>query len=80
MQGYYSAGPRPQQPRGMNHRGGQGGGNAQVINMAGVAGTGAQQIQYPHHNIPGMFVQGQVSGLQHQQATYQLPVQVIVKY
>ncbi|XP_051166301.1 eukaryotic translation initiation factor 4 gamma 3-like isoform X2 [Leptopilina boulardi] len=70
-QAYYSAGPRPQQPRGMNHRGGQGGGSTQVISMGGAPSAGAQQMQYSHHNFPGMFVQSQLSNLQHQ---HQQPV------
>ena len=63
----------------MNHRGGQGGGNAQVLNMAGVAGNGAQQMQYPHPNMSAMYVQSQVSGLQHQQSVnFQIPTMQVV--
>lgn len=55
----------------MNHRGGQGGGSTQVISMGGAPSAGAQQMQYSHHNFPGMFVQSQLSNLQHQ---HQQPV------
>lgn len=53
----------------MNHRGGQGGGSTQVLSMGGAPGAGAQQMQYPHPNFSGMYVQSQLSNLQpqHQQ-------------
>ncbi|KAI4491072.1 hypothetical protein M0802_010489 [Mischocyttarus mexicanus] len=63
---YYPA-PRPQQPRNLNHRGGQGGSNNQVVGMAGVAGGGGQPVMYtasltgqpgtvfvPSHHVTGI--------------------------
>ncbi|XP_043800130.1 eukaryotic translation initiation factor 4 gamma 3-like isoform X4 [Apis laboriosa] len=46
-QGYYQ-GPRPQQPRGISHRGGQGGTGAQVVGMSGVGGGGGQPTAIYH--------------------------------
>nr|XP_012148386.1 PREDICTED: eukaryotic translation initiation factor 4 gamma 3-like isoform X3 [Megachile rotundata] len=46
-QGYYP-GPRPQQPRGISHRGGQGGAGAQVVGMSGVGGGGGQPTAIFH--------------------------------
>lgn len=39
-QGYYQTGPRPQQPRGISHRDGQGASGTPVVGMAGVGGGG----------------------------------------
>ncbi|XP_024939403.1 eukaryotic translation initiation factor 4 gamma 1 isoform X9 [Cephus cinctus] len=87
-QGYYQPGPRPQQPRGLNHR--SQGGAAQVVGMPGVGAGGAQPTaMYSHHGSiamqPGaMYLQGQVSSLHtgpHQQGVYpmnnQMPIQVV---
>ncbi|XP_014477093.1 PREDICTED: eukaryotic translation initiation factor 4 gamma 3-like isoform X2 [Dinoponera quadriceps] len=84
-QGYYP--PRPQQPRGLNHRGGQGASGTPVVGMASVGGGGGQPTAiYPHPasltvQAGTMYVQGQVPGLHtpHQQSVYpmnnQLPLQ-----
>ncbi|XP_076376961.1 eukaryotic translation initiation factor 4 gamma isoform X2 [Megalopta genalis] len=47
-QGYYPQGARPQQPRGISHRGGQGGTGAQVVGMSGVGGGGGQPTALYH--------------------------------
>ncbi|XP_076646708.1 eukaryotic translation initiation factor 4 gamma isoform X1 [Halictus rubicundus] len=47
-QGYYPQGARPQQPRGISHRGGQGGSGAQVVGMSGVGGGGGQPTTLYH--------------------------------
>ncbi|XP_078052636.1 eukaryotic translation initiation factor 4 gamma isoform X2 [Augochlora pura] len=47
-QGYYPQGARPQQPRGISHRGGQGGTGAQVVGMSGVGGGGGQPTTLYH--------------------------------
>ncbi|XP_076181960.1 eukaryotic translation initiation factor 4 gamma isoform X3 [Ptiloglossa arizonensis] len=85
-QGYYQQGPRPQQPRGINHRGGQGGTGAQVVGMSGVGGGGGQPTALYHPG--GLPVQTgtmyQVPNLHpgpHQQSVYpmnsQIPLQVV---
>lgn len=92
MQGYYP-GPRPQQPRGISHRGGQGASSTTVVGMAGVGGGGGQpSALYPHPasltvQAGAMYVQSQVAGIHtpHQQsAVYpmsnQLPLQVLSCY
>ncbi|XP_019698474.2 eukaryotic translation initiation factor 4 gamma 1 isoform X4 [Harpegnathos saltator] len=85
-QGYYP-GPRPQQQRGLNHRGGQGASGTPVVGMASVGGGGGQPTAiYPHPasltvQAGAMYVQSQVPGLHtpHQQSVYpmnnQLPLQ-----
>ncbi|XP_071572693.1 eukaryotic translation initiation factor 4 gamma isoform X3 [Temnothorax nylanderi] len=87
-QGYYQTGPRPQQPRGISHRGGQGASGTPVVGMAGVGGGGGQPPAiYPHPaSLPvqasAMYIgQSQVHGLHtgpHQQSVYpinnQLPI------
>lgn len=88
FQGYYQ-GPRPQQPRGISHRGGQGGTGAQVVGMSGVGGGGGQPTAIYHPG--GLPVQTgaiyPVPNLHpgpHQQSLYamnnQMPLQVVVKY
>lgn len=87
-QGYYP-GPRAQQPRSLNHRGGQGASGTQVVGMASVGGGGGQPAAlYPHPSLTvqasAMYVQSQVPGLHtpHQQSVYpmnnQLPLQVLI--
>ncbi|XP_043800132.1 eukaryotic translation initiation factor 4 gamma 3-like isoform X6 [Apis laboriosa] len=84
-QGYYQ-GPRPQQPRGISHRGGQGGTGAQVVGMSGVGGGGGQPTAIYHPG--GLPVQTgaiyPVPNLHpgpHQQSLYamnnQMPLQVV---
>ncbi|CAK9810287.1 Eukaryotic translation initiation factor 4 gamma 3 [Anthophora quadrimaculata] len=84
-QGFYQ-GPRPQQPRGISHRGGQGGTGAQVVGMSGVGGGGGQPTTLYHPG--GLPVQTgamyQVPNLHpgpHQQSLYtmnsQMPLQVV---
>jgi len=85
MQSYYQT-PRPQQPRGINHRGGgQGASGTPVVGMAGVGGGGGQPPTiYPHPSLPvqasAMYLsQGQVHGLHpasHQQNVYQMNNQI----
>lgn len=86
FQGYYQ-GPRPQQPRGISHRGGQGGTSAQVVGMSGVGGSGGQPTAIYHTS--GLPVQtGAIyqvpHQIPHQQSLYtmnnQIPLQVVVKY
>ncbi|CAL7944670.1 unnamed protein product [Xylocopa violacea] len=83
-QGYYP-GPRAQQPRGISHRGGQGGTGAQVVGMSGVGGGGGQPTTI-YHPGGGMVQTGamyQVPNLHppHQQSVYtmnsQIPLQVV---
>ncbi|XP_015438876.1 PREDICTED: eukaryotic translation initiation factor 4 gamma 3-like isoform X3 [Dufourea novaeangliae] len=85
-QGYYQQGARPQQPRGISHRGGQGGTGAQVVGMSGVGGGGGQPTAIFHPG--GLPVQTgtmyQVPNLHpgpHQQSVYpmnsQIPLQVL---
>ncbi|XP_076621218.1 eukaryotic translation initiation factor 4 gamma isoform X1 [Colletes latitarsis] len=85
-QGYYQQGPRPQQPRGITHRGGQGGTGAQVVGMSGVGGGGGQPTAIYHPG--GLPVQTgamyQIPNLHsgpHQQSVYsmnsQIPIQVV---
>lgn len=82
-QGYYQ-GPRPQQPRGISHRGGQGASGTPVVGMAGVGGGGGQPPAiYPHAaGLPtgAMYIsQGQVHGLHtgpHQQSVYPINNQI----
>ncbi|XP_043492134.1 eukaryotic translation initiation factor 4 gamma 3-like isoform X5 [Polistes fuscatus] len=81
---YYSAAPRPQQPRNLNHRGGQGGTNNQVVGMAGVAGgAGQPPVMYTAGltSQPGaVFVPSHVAGIPtgpHQQSVYHMNNQLI---
>nr|XP_031840128.1 eukaryotic translation initiation factor 4 gamma 3-like [Nomia melanderi] len=85
-QGYYQQGARPQQPRGISHRGGQGGTGAQVVGMSGVGGGGGQPTAIFHPS--GLPVQTgamyQVQNIHpgpHQQSVYpmnsQIPLQVL---
>lgn len=79
VQSFYQ-GPRPQQNRNLNHRGGQGSSaGTSVVGMAGVGGGGGQPAIYSHPaGLPvqatgTMFVQSQVHGLHstpHQQSVY----------
>ncbi|XP_017890862.1 eukaryotic translation initiation factor 4 gamma 3-like isoform X3 [Ceratina calcarata] len=79
-QGYYP-GPRPQQPRGISHRGGQGGTGAQVVGMSGVGGGGGQPTAI-YHPGGGMVQTGtmyQVPSLHHgphQQSVYSMNSQI----
>ncbi|XP_070158177.1 eukaryotic translation initiation factor 4 gamma isoform X3 [Polyergus mexicanus] len=84
-QGYYQTGPRPQQPRGINHRGGQSASGTPVVGMTGVGGGGGQPpALYPHHGLPvqagAMYIsQSQVHGLHtgpHQQSVYPMNNQI----
>ncbi|XP_018054816.1 PREDICTED: eukaryotic translation initiation factor 4 gamma 3 isoform X2 [Atta colombica] len=86
-QGYYQTGPRPQQPRGLSHRGGQGASGTPVVGMAGVGGGGGQPPTiYPHPaGLPvqassAMYLsQSQVHGLHtgpHQQSVYPMNSQI----
>lgn len=85
-QGYYQTGPRPQQPRGISHRGGQGASGTPVVGMAGVGGGGGQPPAiYPHPaSLPvqasAMYIgQSQVHGLHtgpHQQSVYPINNQI----
>ncbi|EGI61462.1 hypothetical protein G5I_10236 [Acromyrmex echinatior] len=86
-QGYYQTGPRPQQPRGLSHRGGQGASGTPVVGMAGVGGGGGQPPAiYPHPaGLPvqassAMYLsQSQVHGLHtgpHQQSVYPMNSQI----
>ncbi|KAL6260894.1 hypothetical protein P5V15_008422 [Pogonomyrmex californicus] len=85
-QGYYQTGPRPQQPRGISHRGGQGASGTPVVGMAGVGGGGGQPPAiYPHPaTLPvqasAMYIgQSQVHGLHtgpHQQSVYPINNQI----
>lgn len=87
VQGYYQTGPRPQQPRGLSHRGGQGASGTPVVGMAGVGGGGGQPPTiYPHPaGLPvqassAMYLsQSQVHGLHtgpHQQSVYPMNSQI----
>jgi len=85
VQAYYQPGPRPQQPRGISHRGGQGTSGTPVVGMAGVGGGGGQPPAiYPHPASlqAGMFVPGHNlhAGPPHQPPVYpmnsQVPLQV----
>jgi len=92
VQGYYQAGPRPQQPRGISHRGGQGASGTPVVGMAGVGGGGGQPPTiYPHPaglsvQTSAMYIgQSQVHGLHtgpHQQSVYpinnQMPIHQVL--
>lgn len=94
LQSYYPTAPRPQQPRGINHRGGgQGASGTPVVGMAGVGGGGGQPPAiYSHPTLPvqasaAMYIsQSQVHGLHtpHQQSVYQMnnqiPIQVLKKH
>ncbi|XP_054004810.1 eukaryotic translation initiation factor 4 gamma 3-like isoform X2 [Hylaeus anthracinus] len=84
-QGYYQQGPRPQQPRGLSHRGGQGGTGAQVVGMSGVAGGGGQPTAIYHpgglpvqtgtmYPVPNIH-----SGL-HQQSVYPMSSQIPLQF
>ncbi|XP_011251008.1 eukaryotic translation initiation factor 4 gamma 3 isoform X6 [Camponotus floridanus] len=86
-QGYYQTGPRPQQPRGINHRGGQSTSGTPVVGMTGVGGGGGQPpALYPHHGLPvqaasaAMYIsQSQVHGIHtgpHQQSVYPMNNQI----
>lgn len=67
-QGYFPPGPRPQPPRGLGHRSGQGGGT-QVVGLQGVGGGGGQATaMFAHQGIPvpqgaAMYVQNQVQSI-----------------
>jgi len=91
VQGYYQAGPRPQQPRGISHRGGQGASGTPVVGMAGVGGGGGQPPTiYPHPaglsvQTSAMYIgQSQVHGIHtpHQQSVYpinnQMPIHQVL--
>ncbi|XP_018310544.1 eukaryotic translation initiation factor 4 gamma isoform X4 [Mycetomoellerius zeteki] len=84
---HYQTGPRPQQPRGLSHRGGQGASGTPVVGMAGVGGGGGQPPAiYPHPaGLPvqassAMYLsQSQVHGLHtgpHQQSVYPMNSQI----
>lgn len=86
-QAYYASGPRAQQPRSLNHRGGQSASGTPVVGMASVGGAGGQPTglythTHPHAQVPQatMYVQSQVSTMPHhtQQSVYpnHLPLQV----
>ncbi|KYN03904.1 Eukaryotic translation initiation factor 4 gamma 3 [Cyphomyrmex costatus] len=84
-QGYYQTGPRPQQPRGLSHRGGQGASGTPVVGMAGVGGGGGQPPALYPHSLPvqassAMYLsQSQVHSLHtgpHQQSVYQMNSQI----
>lgn len=86
-QNYYPAGPRPQQPRNLSHRGAQPTNQNQVVGMPGVGASGGQPTAiYPHPSIPmppSMFVQSQVSGIHtnpHQQNVYSMNNQMPMQY
>jgi len=78
VQAYYPTGPRPQQPRGISHRGGQGTTGAPVVGMSGVGGGGGQPPAIYHPTLPGMFVPGHNlhTGPPHQPPVYQMNSQV----
>ncbi|KAL0133320.1 hypothetical protein PUN28_000815 [Cardiocondyla obscurior] len=85
-QAYYPAGPRPQQTRGISHRGGQGASGTPVVGMAGVGGGGGQPpTLYPHHSLPvqsamylgqGQGIHGIPTGPHQQSAVYPLNNQI----
>ncbi|XP_039302709.1 eukaryotic translation initiation factor 4 gamma 3 [Solenopsis invicta] len=85
-QGYYQTGPRPQQPRGIGHRGGQGTSGTPVVGMSGVGGGGGQPPALYPHPAAGLPVQSamylgqsQVHGLHtgpHQQSVYPINNQI----
>ncbi|XP_012235318.2 eukaryotic translation initiation factor 4 gamma 3 isoform X2 [Linepithema humile] len=91
-QSYYPTAQRPQQPRGINHRGGgQGGSGTPVVGMAGVGGGGGQPPAIYSHpaSLPvqasAMYIsQSQVHGLHtgpHQpQSVYQMNNQIPIQF
>ncbi|XP_076664476.1 eukaryotic translation initiation factor 4 gamma isoform X6 [Andrena cerasifolii] len=84
-QGFYQPGPRPQQPRGISHRGGQGGTGAQVVGMSGIGGGGGQPTLYHPGGLPvqtgAMYQVPNLHPGPHQQSVYpmnsQIPLQVV---
>ncbi|XP_012530181.1 eukaryotic translation initiation factor 4 gamma 3 isoform X2 [Monomorium pharaonis] len=83
-QGYYQTGPRPQQSRGIGHRGGQGTSGTPVVGMSGGGQLNTPQTALYPHGLPvqtgAMYIgQSQVHGLHtgpHQQSVYPINNQI----